>query len=571
MRLPRRFWEPLLLAALILLAYGPTLSYGFVWDDHEQVVNNPRLTTWQSLPELWSRDILALSRQGGERSNYYRPLFFTTYLVLFQLFGLNAMAWHGAALLAHLLASLAARAFLRRLGLGEAAALTGAALFALHPAHGESVAWVAAAFNDPPAAALIFLALAAHCRYLEEGHKRWLVGGAAVYAAALLFKESALSLVLLLPLVTQLRMPQATLPARLLAWLPSWGVTGLYLGARKLLLGSFLGVYSGPGWGEILPTLPRLGLEYLRFLLWPWGYAPSYPLRFVDGWASPVAWGSVALLLALGALLVWLGRRWPWVSFAGLWFALATLPALNIRTFRPTYLVHQRYLYPAVFGLCGLLAWLLWEKLDSKRWRAASLTLLLFVWTASLWVHNRAWASDVALWQRVAEVDPGNPASFDWLGARALAQGRVDEAEALFHRAIEADPEAPTGTHNLALALQQGRNRPAEALVWFERALERYATRPQLGAERARCRVSYGLALAAVGRAEEALAEFRAAAEEPPYSRDGARNAAVLLARSQRSAEARSLLEAALIRHPGDATLSRMLADLRGPSPTPGR
>ncbi len=560
--LPRRLWEPLLLAALILLAYGPTLRHEFVWDDHEQVVNNPRLTTWQSIPEFWSRDILALSREGDQRSNYYRPLFFTTYLVLFQLFGLNTVAWHAAALLTHLLATLAARAFLYRLGLRDPAALTGAALFALHPAHGESVAWVAAAFNDPPAAALIFLALAAHCRYLEEGRTRWLVGGAAVYAAALLFKESAVSLVLLLPLVTQLRQPRATLSARLLAWLPSWGVTGLYLGARKLFLGSFLGVYSGPGWGEILPTLPRLGLEYLRFLLWPWGYAPSYPLRFVDGWGSPAAWGSVALLLALGCWLLWLGRRWPWVSFAAWWFALATLPALNVRSFRPAYLVHQRYLYLAVLGLCALLAWLLWEKLASKRWRALCLAGLLLSWTASLWVHNRAWATDVALWERVAAVDPGNHAAFDWLGAKALAEGRLDEAEQHFRSSLAADARSPLGAHNLALLLATGRGRPVEALPWYERALELYGSKSWYPAERARCRVSYGVALAAAGRVEDALVSLRAAAREAPFPVDAARNAAVLLARAGRFAEARAELELGLRHHPTDPTLTHLLNDL---------
>jgi hypothetical protein len=74
-------WTVAGLVALVVAVYAPTLRYGFVWDDHEQVVDNPHIRDWSSLPELFRHDVLQLSRGGEARSNYYRPLFWVQYLV----------------------------------------------------------------------------------------------------------------------------------------------------------------------------------------------------------------------------------------------------------------------------------------------------------------------------------------------------------------------------------------------------------------------------------------------------------------------------------------------------------
>jgi tetratricopeptide (TPR) repeat protein len=153
------------------------------------------------------------------------------------------------------------------------------------------------------------------------------------------------------------------------------------------------------------------------------------------------------------------------------------------------------------------------------------------VWAASTLAHHRYWADDEALWRRVAAVDPANPASFDWLGARALDEGRVEDAEALFRRAIDADPESPWGWRNLALLVHTRRHRPAEALPLYERALAAFEARGGADPEAvSRVRVSRAVCLAETGRRGEALDRLLEIAEAPPYPAEAARNAAVLLA-----------------------------------------
>ncbi len=559
----RRLWlEVAAIAVLVLAVYAPTLAHGFVWDDHEQVVNNPNLRSWSSLPSFWQRDVLSLTRAEDQRSNYYRPLFFTFYLLLYQLFGPSAVVWHAVAVALHLAACLAALAFLRRLRLGDEVALLGALLFAVHPAHGESVAWVATAFNDPPASALMLLALVAHIRWLEGGGRRCLAAGALLFLLSLGFKEAALSLLALVPLTEHWLAPQRPLARRVRGLLPYLGVTVVYFAARKLVLTSLLGVYPGPSWAEVLPTLPRLGLEYLRFLFWPLHLSPSYPVRYVEGWGSAAAWGSVLVWVVVLATVALAARRARVVGFGALWCLFCLAPAGNVRGFRPTYLVHQRYLYLAVLGLCLVAAWLLVEKVRARRLRWGLAAGLLAVWAASNLYHDRFWASDVALWQRVAAVDPGNPAAFDWLAAHALEEGRIDEAQALLEGSIAADPLAPFGYHGLAVLFHTRHRDAARALPYYEQALAAFAGRPGYVQEKALTRVNYGSCLAEVGRGDEALAVFLATAEAPPYPADAARNAAVLLRGAGRIEEAREVLRRAVSRHPSHSHLQRMLADL---------
>lgn len=622
-------WIVLIVAATIAV-YAPTIGHEFVWDDLEQVVDNTYLRDWSHASAFWQQDVLGSSRDNTERSNYYRPLFFTQYLVIYQLFGPDPARWHALAIALHLVAAFAAWFCARGLGAPTRVAALGALLFSLHPAHGESVAWVAAAFNDPPASALLLFAIAFHLRAKASPSGRrawpWSVAAWVAYVAALLIKESALALLALVPLVELYTMrdrwrwsrawafavfavlglgllglelaapavrdgrPLVSLSIALgvlaagavatralrpeAAWrrdvedviatyAPYLAITFGWIAVRKLAIGTGLGVYSGAvSTADWLATIPSLVWVYVRFLLWPWGYSPSYPVRYVDGMSAAVVVagaGLVALVLAL----VWVARRAPLAGLAAGWFFACLAPALNVRSFRPTYLVHQRYLYLAVFGLTLLLAWWIACRL-AGRTRIVVAAALIITWSASLVTHNRHWSSDEALWRRIAEVDPDNPASFDWLGARAMRAGRLDEAESLFLRSIAADDGSPNGYRNLAVLLHQGRGQPEAALAPYRAALERFERQP--GGEPlavARAREGYAACLAATGQFEAALSIFLAQAEAPPYPAAAVRNAAVLLRRLGRTDELAGLLEGAVARNPSDTTLLSMLIDVR--------
>jgi tetratricopeptide (TPR) repeat protein len=561
----------LLILAVNLAVYAPTLAHSFVWDDHEQVVDNAHLRDWKSFPEFWKTDILSLSRSGQARSNYYRPLFYVQYLLYYKAFGLHAAAWHGMAIFQHYLACLASWAFLRRLRLSFEVSVSAALLFAVHPAHGESVSWIAAAFNDPPAATVSLLALAAYAQWMRGGRARHAALAAAGFAVALCLKESALAGLFLSPLVAWYVGRDVPLPPRrklgraLAGYAPLLLVAVCYFAVRMRAVLDPFGMSPGaPSLLSVLPTFPVLVLFYVRLLLWPWGLSPSYPLRYLTDWRVPVVGLSLAGLVLLFLAIGWATRSRPVLRFAALWTACALAPALNVFSFREYYLVHQRYLYLSVLGLCLAVAWTLAATVAEPSARRAILGALVVLWSTSTLYHDRFWASDTALWRRIAEVDPGNAAAFDWLGGRAREAGDLDAAEALFRRSLAADASSPLGARNLAVLLHLRRGQAALALPYYEQALQAFRRlEPRYHDEHLGARINYGVCLDQVGRYDDALRTFLDVGRTPPHPAAAFRNAAVLLQREGRTDEVEDVLSEGIAWHPEDVALSRMRADSR--------
>src|SRR5215469_18977136 len=135
-----------LLLVLVFCAVGPyanTLLNGFVYDDNTQVMNNPYIQNLHHLREIFTTTVWSYIGTQGV-TNYYRPVMTAGYLMCYRLFGPLAYGFHLANVLLHTAVVCAlffvAWSLLQRRG----AAFASALVFALHPIHTESVAWVAA-------------------------------------------------------------------------------------------------------------------------------------------------------------------------------------------------------------------------------------------------------------------------------------------------------------------------------------------------------------------------------------------------------------------------------------------
>lgn len=125
----------LLMAAILVLAtwlaYLPVFQCGFIWDDDDYVVENKTLRDWEGLKAIWS---------DPSATPQYYPLVHTTFWLEYQTWGLNASGYHATNLFIHTLNALLLWWLLVRLGVP--AAWFAALLFAIHPVHVESVAWI---------------------------------------------------------------------------------------------------------------------------------------------------------------------------------------------------------------------------------------------------------------------------------------------------------------------------------------------------------------------------------------------------------------------------------------------
>src|ERR1019366_7612240 len=132
----------LILFLLGFLPYVNTLFNNFVYDDYFQVVQNPYVHSFRYLRQIFTTTVWSFQGAQGV-TNYFRPIMTLGYLLTYQIAGAIPFSFHLASLVLNGLAVWLVFYLLRRFS-GERVALIAAGLFALHPIHTESVAWIAA-------------------------------------------------------------------------------------------------------------------------------------------------------------------------------------------------------------------------------------------------------------------------------------------------------------------------------------------------------------------------------------------------------------------------------------------
>jgi len=544
----------LALAAASVAPFLPGLRGAFVYDDVKQIVGNPLIQDDARIGTALTSDVWAFKGDRGETwSNYWRPGFVLWLVANHRLFGLRStLGWHAASLALHAAATLIGYAVLLRLGLGAALAAAVSLLFAVHPAHVESVAWISGA-PDPLLAVPLLGAL--WCVLAARGRRRWAwwIAAVVLHVAALAVKEIAV----LFPAVVAVAWaatrkessPRRRAAGALGAAAPFAVASALYLVARVLLLGR---VQVATRWSMGLPGIllnaPQLLVFYLRQSLWPVSLGPSYPLRAVRPGALDAAglWVPLAIV-AVASLVAWRLARGRVAGQVGLaLFLLLLLPAFNIDAFIPEQLVHDRYLYVPLLGLLALVVPPLAQgaarlfRFEPPRAErlvlglAACLALPLGMASAR---YARAWTSERALWERGVRSDPGSSVNWAQYGHALLQDGDLDRARAAVDRALAIGPVTSGFLTRAEIAVRQKRFEAAEADL--QTVLAEQPDNP-LAYER------LAFAYQAQGRWADAEAALRKGREWIPYRRCAfGSNLAVILYQAGRKAEALSELEQA--------------------------
>ena len=461
-------WLLALAFGLTVLAYLQVWRFDFVYDDHLQIENNPKIRDWSHVGGYFTTHLWANVGNFDRSSNYYRPLFLLWLRLNYALFKLQASWWHAASLALHLLAVwLAYCGALRLLELMSYEASTrkttaalAILLFALHPVHAEPVAWVSASSE---LLLTIFFLLAFIC-YADsrEQEKRWGKVGAslAYFSLALLAKESALMLVPLLlgceALVRRSRKGAGgwwrSLIQSSLAISPWLAVALVYLAVRHAVLGEF-GHTQVPLTNDVvLKTLPALLWFYARHLLWPYPLAALYDVFYVDSIHSRQFIVPLLAVVTL-ALVVWAACRRSRAAQLGiLWTVVTLLPVLDVALLRFNTLAQDRYLYLPSFGFCIVAALLLTRLWISPRFHRAALyaVLALAAAMAILTVREAApWENDLLLFGNAVEISPRNAMAKTSLASELMQHNENSRALQLLRESYAIDSYAWTTSFNL--------------------------------------------------------------------------------------------------------------------------
>lgn len=408
----------------------------------------------------------------------YHPLHVLSYRIDHCLFGLAPWGYHLLNVLGFAAACGLLGAFLRRAFPGQRWAFWAALLFAAHPVHVESVAWLS---SRKDVLALLFGALYAYChvRAVAAPTRRraltFVAAGLLSFAAALLSKSivAPLPLVLLAhDLLLARRRPGVALlvvgPALILAaaqLMQAW--------EGQVALGWILPLPGGSYVGAALTTTTVLA-RYLGMLVAPVGLSAIYEVDAPGvGDASFVL--SAALLAGIAAVLVVSLRRGARVP---LWSALCFLLMLApVTPFTPlSHLMADRYLLFPSLGFCVLVGWS--AAAAGARWpglrRFGRLWLLLVLATGVSLCAARSldWHDDLRLWSDTVQKAPGDTTSLVNFASALANRGQLREAAIAYGKVLVVQPGYPRARQNLAwLAADLRRRGDTVAAALAERLL----------------------------------------------------------------------------------------------------
>ena len=353
----QRWWPVALVAAVALVTYATSLRNEFIYDDWNFLVHNSTIRSWANWWELvdptstFNRTFELLS---------WRPTLNLSYLVGYQLFGLNAGGHHLLTVVLHALNAALVYHFLRRLTSNATVALVGGLAFAVHPVHAEAVQ-VSSLRMDVLATPFFIAALLAHMRLRERPDDRpfvWAGLAAGSCFLSLMGKEIA-SAVPLVALLLDLRKEDLKALTSRAGMLPYLGYASVGVIYGWLRFGLFSNIHQGSAYlgGSPLVALLTTGkifAAYAGHLLMPLTLRADYVVTLATGLdvATVSAW---ALLAALAAVAWFARRRSPTLTFGLVWLGVTLLPVANLVPIRNS--MADRYLYLPSVGFCAIAGW----------------------------------------------------------------------------------------------------------------------------------------------------------------------------------------------------------------------
>lgn len=517
------------LALATLAVYTRVLSAEFTYlDDRAYVTENAtvqRGLTWEGVK--WSLTSIHASN--------WHPITWMSHMLDCSLYGLSPGGHHFTNLLLHVLNTLLLFHLLCLMTGAAWPSAFVAGAFALHPAHVESVAWVAER-KDVLSTFLGLLTMIAYVRFTRvRGVGSYLLV-VALFALALSAKPMMVTLPFVLLLLDYWPMGRTNATTTGNTRRPDSPSTWPKLVMEKIPLFAMsaascvVTVYAQRAGGAMMTeTMLSIGArasnavvsyaKYLWISVWPVGLAVYYPhpLR-----AHPpmLVLGSAILLLAISIVAFAARRRHPYLLVGWLWFLGTLVPVIGLVQVGGQALA-DRYTYVPFIGLFIMSAWGIKSKYDGIRaggtapvrgrlnlLRFAPAAAVLCFFALATWVQAGYWKNSTVLFQRALDAVPDNAQAHIFMANTLVRQGRVADAAAHYGEAVRIIPNEP---YNLT---------------------------------------DYGHALLDSGRIDEAIARLEEAIHLLPDFADAHFFLGIAKARQGRNPEAVKHLELALVRDP---------------------
>jgi protein O-mannosyl-transferase len=563
------------LIAATLGLFWPLGNHEFIeFDDDQYVYANPQVKAGLTLEGMvWA---FTTTRAG-----YWHPLTWLSHMLDCEFYGVRAGRHHITNLLLHLANTLLLFLVLERMTGKLLASSFVAALFALHPLHVESVAWIAER-KDVLSTFFWMLTLWTYVRYTERRTVNRYLVVLFSFSLGLLSKPMLVTLPCVMLLLDywplgrlqvglpsghwsihdnslELHNPRSSTHRIILEKLPFFALAAVSSSVTFLSTQ----VEGVVGTLESYPLEVRAAnalvtyLIYIGKMIWPHPLAALYPHPGM--WPAWQVAGAGLLLAGISVLVVRGVRRYPYLGVGWFWYLGTLVPVIGLVQVG-TQGMADRYTYIPLIGLFIMIAWGIPDLLARWRYRAtvlaisAGLLLSIFMMVTRNQIHR--WHDSVPLFEHTLNVTTGNFRIHDNLGSALIHRGKYEEAIAHYNEALRIKPDDLGAHYGLGNALIHQRKYD-EAIVHYTEAL-------RIKPGDAVAHYGLGVALGRQEKYQEAIDHFTEALRINPQDASNHYNQGNILARQGKYNEAIAHFAEALRIKPdyAEAHFSRGLAYL---------
>jgi hypothetical protein len=451
----------LIICTLSFAVFAMSLGGDFIMDEIPGFIESEKIRSIGHWTGYFATGLWDNSSLGIKDQFLYRPLVALYGSIMYHLFGGHPFMFHMMNVFLHaansVMVFVLARVFFR--SENTCLPICAALLFALHPVHVEAVAWIGGGV-DVCMTFFFMLSFLFYVRYREDSRFVFFLISVILYVLALLYKETAITLPLLV-LLYDFTEDKKVYGKRALLFL---FITAIYFVVRTSVLGKALGTltYSFQGVQNVL-YLAVLDMKFL-FFPWPAGYKFQMPdIGVSAGVAS----------LAFIVLLVWAVRKNRKMLFPALWIVIPLAPPLLLAFYsRPIF--GDRFLYLPSVGFVILVA-SLFNELYGKYKKETLIVFcsLLTLWGTTTVVSSYLWMDDKAVYSGAIRNSPKYLGAYEGLARYYEKKGQIDESLNTYLRAVEnVEGKNRAEAYDNIAYLYGSRGYSEKSIFYYEKQLE---------------------------------------------------------------------------------------------------
>ena len=470
-------WICFFLVISILCIYWQVRHFSFVnYDDPQYVTANYAVQTGLAFENIrWAFTAV--------HANNWHPLTWLSHMLDCQIYGLNPGRHHLTNVLFHILNTVLLFFIFRRMTGALFKSAFVAALFALHPLHVESVAWIAER-KDVLSTFFLMLTLWSYTRYVEHsGFDKYLLL-ILFYILGLMAKPMLVTLPFVLLLLDYWPLKRFCFGSsdsngqRSFYWGLVWEKMPLFILSVASSVVTYL-VQKSSGAVDSLAVIQfnvRIAnalvscVSYIGKMLWPHNLAVLYPYRQIIFWWQVV--GAGLFLMMISVFIFRMRRSKPYLLVGWLWYIGTLVPVIGIVQVGSQAMV-DRYTYVPLIGIFIMAAWGGADLVTKWRFRKIGFsiisTMILAIFMITSWLQIGYWSNSVTLFEHAINITDDNGTAQFNLGKALAEQNKID-AEKHYNEALRINPNDAKVYNNLGV-LMASQNKKNEAVDLFNKAL----------------------------------------------------------------------------------------------------